>query len=217
MFFKCNYCDPSVKRGEKSIKSIDSKKDDFLQDQRGKYYHTNCYREYLSLKKKKKDDEIEVIIQSIKDSQLEKSQIQQNKRDFYKWIKSYYDTDLPAYFCIKISSIVSGKHEQIHSPVGYDILLDIYKHMERYLSKNATKKSFNSISSRMNYDLTVIISNLGDYKRFKNKQNEDMKFSKKIEEDIKKDRINRERIKRVQQKEEKDTFNIMDIMDDLLI
>jgi hypothetical protein len=215
LLYKCNYCDPKVKRGEKPIKSIDTDKDDFVKDEKGKYYHLDCYKLHLKKRKKKTDEEIEKLVAERLELQKNEMKEVESKERFYRWIMDYYNSDLPAYYCIKVNSIRKGNHEQVREPVDYDTLLDIYMHMANYLNKLAAKKQFKSIGSRMNYDLAVVIGNLGDYKRYKEKlkaqENEINEIHKRIAD---KNVVKKALIKKEESEEE---FNILDIMDELLL
>lgn len=216
MFYKCNYCDPKVKKGEKQIKSINTDKDEYIKDDKGKYYHLNCYKLHLKNRKKKSDEEIEEIVAKM--VELRKSELQEaeSKDKFYNWIKDYYNADLPSYFCIKVNSIRKGTHEQVKEPVNYETLLDIYMIMANYLNKLAAKKRFKSIAQRMNYDLAVVIGNLGDYKRYKNKVLEEESKVKMIDKSIDDNIAVKEALHKKEVSKE-DDFNIIDIIDELLL
>ncbi|MFC8685999.1 hypothetical protein [Brevibacillus porteri] len=216
MFYKCNFCDPSVKRGEKPIKTVNTEVDDFIKDDKGKYYHTNCFRMHLRSRKKMKDEEaIENLITERKKVQVDEIKEIRSRARFYEWIMEYYETDLPPYYCIKIDAIRKGKHEFLREQIDYDTLLDIYLHMASYLNKVAVQKQFNKVTSRMNYDLAVVIGNLGDYKRFKAKQSAQEADNITIEGKLKDSEVVRAALNRKESSESE--FNITDIMDELLL
>lgn len=210
MLVKCSYCDTKTKRGEKPVKSIDIEKDDFVKD-KGKYYHTNCYKKLLQ-KKKKSEPEIEQIIQEKKREQADEVKEKIQKDKFLTWIKNYYDSSLPSYFLKKVHSIRKGTYELVNEPIDYETLLDIYQLMANYLNKNAARKQFKSIVQRMNYDLAVVIGNYGDYKRYKEKQ---LLESKQKEEVIRK--IQEEMSRSNKKMNTNNEFSLSDVIDDILL
>lgn len=217
MLLKCNYCDPTVKRGEKQVKTIDTDLDDYIKDERGKYYHTDCYKLFLKIKKKKSDDEIIKIIKDRKEVQELEMKETISKDKFLKWIMNYYDSSLSGYFLKKLQAVRNGTYQGINEPIDYDTLLDIYIHMANYLNKNAIKRGVNSISNRMIYDLAIVVGNYGDYKRFRDKQRQNLIDTREIEENIERAKlIEKRKSQSVDMSKEKD-FNIADIIDDLLL
>lgn len=218
MNLKCNYCDPVFtkemkERGDKPIRSINTKTDDFVKDEKGKYYHNECYVLYLMNRKKINEED---AIQKLKEViNLNKNELNKlnYKNEFYTYIKEFYDTSLPAYYCTQISNIVSGKSNKVNEPIAYEVLLDIYKHMERYLKKNAMNKHFKNIGQHMNYDLAVVIGNYGDYKKFKAKQKQNQNDKVDILKSIK-EQVN---VNKIYKQKDSDNYSIMDDLDDLLL
>jgi hypothetical protein len=220
LFLKCNYCDPIAKKVKcdennpkngKQIKSINTEMDDFIKGDKGKYYHTQCYINYLT-KRKKSIIEIEEIIKERKI--IHQSEIDEaNKKDkFLRWIMEFYDGSLPSFYLKKLQSVRNGTHESINEPIDYVTLLDIYQYMANYLNKNAMKKNFEAVGQRMNYDLAVVIGNYGDYKRFKERQEKSSVEEAVIDKQLQQDN----KLKQKQIKQEKE-FDITDVIDDLLL
>jgi hypothetical protein len=214
MKYKCNYCDPVTKRGEQPIKSIDTDGDDFIKDEKNKYYHLECYKLHLKKRKKKSDEEISQIVSDrLKEQQVEIQEAKEKDR-FLTWIMDFYDGSLPSFYLKKLQSVRNGTHESIREPIDYATLLDVYGHMRNYLNKVAAKKQFNNITGRMNYDLAVVIGNYGDYKRYKERQSRSTIEESKIDNQLSMDK----KVKSVQQqKGKKDEFDITEVMDDLLL
>jgi hypothetical protein len=165
---RCQYCD------KPGFKSIDIEVDDYIKTLDKKYYHTNCYREYLN-KKGKLFEEISGEVQFLKEVMSKELQEEVEKDQFYKWIKEYYNATIPAYYAISITEVRNGTHKYSNEPIDYATLLDLFQHMGNYLNKNANKltsngREFKTISHRMNYDLVVVLGNYTDYKNYKAKE-----------------------------------------------
>lgn len=216
LFYKCNFCDPITKRGEKPVKSINAETDEFIKDDKGKYYHLSCYKKYLKDKKKLADIEIEKIINDCQEKR--KLEIKENKEKdrFLQWIMNFYDGSLPAYFMTKLQKVREGTHEGINEPIDYLTMLDIYQHMENYLRKLRAKKQIKNITQQMNYDLAVVIGNYGNYKKYKAKQEQnvvsknDINKQIEIEEKVNAIKNNKE------YKDDDSEFNLTDIIDELM-
>lgn len=223
MLYKCNYCDPTVKRGEKPIRSVDTEIQEHIKDDKGKYYHLECFRLHLINNKKIVDEE---VIGQIVSGLMAKTEIEvkesTEKDKFLKWVMDYYDGSLPAYFLTKLQSVREGKHESINEPITYETLLDIYQYMARYLQKIAATKKIDNVSQRMNYDLGVVIGNYGDYKKFKRKQQgfsiEKEEINKQIKVDNKLANIDKNKKNKGQPESDDDKdFDITDVIGELLL
>jgi len=216
MKLKCNYCDPTVKKGGKQIKSIDTERDDFIREpSTKKYYHTECYKLHLKNRKRMRDDEIQLLVSERLVAREQELKEAIEKDQFFQWMMDYYNANLPSYFYMKVNSIRTGKHKLIKEPVDYATLLDIYQHMANYLDKLALKKQL-SINDRMNYDLAVVIGNLGDYRRYKAKQLASEVESSDIEKRLE-DRKIIEQISKKHESNKRDEFDITDVIDELLL
>lgn len=204
------------KQGIKPIKSINTEKDEYIKDEKSKYYHSECYVNHLINRKRMNEDDAREKL-NIQMKLMEEEVKKQKERDgFYQWIMDYYESPLPAYFCIQVSKIVNGTHDRINEPIDYPVLLDIYKKMAVFLNKNATKKGITKIGQRMNYDLATVLGNYGDYKKYIEKQQQDEIEKKEVENKI----IESKRFnKHMEQKNEQrqDEFDLLDVMDDLLL
>lgn len=221
MLYKCNYCDPTAKRGEKPVKTVDIEVDDFIKDDKGKYYHLECFKLHLVKRKKIADqDEIDNIVSELVVKTAIEVKESREKDKFLTWIMDFYDGSLPAYFLKKLQEIRDGKHVSIKEPITYETLLDIYQYMARYLQKIAASKKIESISQRMNYDLAVVVGNYGDYKRFKQKQKGFSANKGEVERQIKVDEklteIAKQKGNEDQSNEDKE-FDITDVIGELLL
>lgn len=221
MLLKCNFCDPTLTKkdresGLKSTKSIDIDKDNYVKDEKNKYYHVECYTHHLIKRKKLSKEEAEEKTKEREDVLKEELEELKNKDKFYQWIKSFYDAALPAYYCTQISNIVKGEHEKTNEPIGYHILLDIYEKMRLYLIKNAAKKNFKTTGQRMNYDLAVVIGNYGDYKSYIEKQKSEVETTKTTTTTLSDQKKVSNALKKKEEKED-ENFNLYDVLDDILL
>ncbi|PKR83523.1 hypothetical protein [Heyndrickxia camelliae] len=221
MLLKCNYCDPKISKemkanGIKPIKTINTSSDQYIKDEKGKYYHVECYVQHL-IKKKYTEEEARKKLEER--MEITKNEIQEtlDRDEFFQWIKNYYDSSLPSYFCMKVSEIVKGTHDQVNEPISYVTLLDIYRTMAVYLHKNAMKKNFKKTGQRMNYDLAVVIGNYGDYKKYKERERQSNLSKIDIESKIHESKNYSNIIKKVNKKDKNDEFDLLDVMDELLL
>jgi len=217
MLYKCNFCDPKLTRemkeqGLKPIKTIDTDYDEYLKDEKGKYYHVDCYRQHLRKRKKMNEEDIELKVEE----RIEISKIEvlenEKKREFLNWVMDFYDGSLPTYFLKKLQMVREGTYEGLREPIDYETLTDIYSYMANYLNKIAAKKKLKS-AQRMNYDLAVVIGNYNDYKAFKERQKKNS--VDKVE--IDKHTAVTEKVKKAEKIKKKDEFDITDFMDELLL
>lgn len=223
MLLKCQVCDPTVTRkmrddGVKPIKTINTKVDEYVKDEKNKYYHAGCYVQHLIKKKKMSEEEANSKLnERICTTKKELKELEQ-KDEFYQWIKNYYDASLPAYFCTKVAEIVKGTHERVNEPISYEILLDIYKTMAVYLHKNANRNNIKKTKDRMNYDLAVVIGNYGDYKKYKMKEKQDSLSKIDVENKINDAKRYQDMIgDRVKQSKNDNDFELLDVLEDLLL
>jgi hypothetical protein len=202
--------------GVKPSKSINTETDDFVKDEKGKYYHINCFKGHLKKRLKKNDDEIDLLLQErIEITKLEVAEAKE-KDKFLKWIMDFYDGSLPTYFLKKLQSIRKGSYEGINEPISFETLLDIYMQMEKYLKKIALTKNISNVTQQMNYDLAVIVGNYGNYKKYKYKQQlENEKATKAIETIDEQKKIESAISKRKTSKD--DEFNLSDVVNEILL
>lgn len=201
--------------GIKPTKSINTEVDEFVKDDKGKYYHSNCYLKHLIKRKKISTEEAKNNLEVQKKIIEAELKEMKDKDRFYSWIKSFYESALPAYFCTKINEIIKGTHEKVNEPIPYHVLLDIYEKMEKYLRKNAVNKNFKNTGQRMNYDLAVVIGNYGDYKKYIEKQKIEIEKAKMATVTISDQKKIDTVIKKKESKDEE--FNLSDALDDLLL
>ena len=226
MLYKCNFCDPTAKvikdsegkriRQEKQVKTVDTSTGDFIRD-KGKYYHIECFKQHLSQRKKidtKQFDDI--VAQKLAETKVIVREAEE-KDNFLKWIMEFYDGSLPAYFLKKLQTVRDGNYEGLNESIDYSTLLDIYIHMERYLNNQAIKKGFNekNIAQRMNYDLAVVVGNYNDYKRYKERQRQEVASKTIVAKALTDQKRIEEKNKTISTK--KDEFNLSDVLDDLLL
>jgi hypothetical protein len=221
MKYKCNFCDPTVTKkmkeeGIKPTKSIDTEKDEFVKDDKGKYYHLECFKSHLTKRKKLSEDEIEELLLERLEITKQENKENEEKDNFLQWIMDFYDGSLPAYFLKKLQSVREGKYQGLNESIDYFTLLDIYQHLEKYLRKIAGQKNLKNVTQQMNYDLAVVVGNYGDYKRYKAKQ----VLEQDKTEVAKKTVSEQSKIKTALDKKKNndgDNFSLHDVMDDILL
>lgn len=202
--------------GMKPVKSIDTDKNQFIKDEKKKYYHTDCYKLHLAKRFKLTEEEIQQKLDERLEVTIKEVEEAAEKDLFLKWIMDFYDGSLPSFFLKKLQSVRDGSHEGINEPITYDTLLDIYKQMEKYLRKVAAHKNIKKVPQQMNYDLAVVIGNYGDYKKYISQQKLDIEKAanaiktvddqKKIETAITK-----------KKESDEQGFNLSDVLDDILL
>jgi hypothetical protein len=221
LLLKCNYCDPTItkimrEQGLKSTKSINPEFDEYVKDEKNKYYHVECYVQHLIKRKKIGEEEarekLKIQLELVK---VELKQME-DKDKFYKWIMNFYDSSLPAYYCTKITEIVNGQYEKVNEAISYEVLFDIYDKMANYLRKNAFKKNFQNIGQRMNYDLAIIIGKYGDYKKYIEKQKLEQETTNATNSTIQ-DQTKVNHVLKKKEVTENEDFNLSDVLDELLL
>ena len=212
MNFKCNHCDPTVRRGETPIKTVDTEKHAYIKDENKKYYHLECYRIHLSKKKKMSEEEIDTkVVERLKAQESEMKELEA-KNAFLNWIMNFYESSLPSYYMKKLKSVNEGTYEGLNEPIDYLTLLDMYEHLDNFLRKIAMKKRLKT-SAQMNYDLAVVVGKYGDYKRFKAKQQVNQVTEKEIDKQTNVD----QKVKQASKVEKKEEYDIADYMDELIL
>jgi hypothetical protein len=203
-------------QGLKSTKSINPEFDEYVKDEKNKYYHVECYVQHLIKRKKIGEEEarekLKIQLELVK---VELKQME-DKDKFYKWIMNFYDSSLPAYYCTKITEIVNGQYEKVNEAISYEELFDIYDKMANYLRKNAFKKNFQNIGQRMNYDLSIIIGKYGDYKKYIEKQKLEQETTNATNSTLK-DQTKVNHVLKKKEVTENEDFNLSDVLDELLL
>ena len=126
-------------QGVKPVKSIDTEKHEFVKDEKGKYFHAECYGYYLLEKKKMSVEEADHKVAERLLITKKEIREQEEKDKFLRWIMDYYDGTLPSYFLKKLKAVREGIYEGLNEPIDYATLLDIYQRMANYLNKIAAK------------------------------------------------------------------------------
>lgn len=88
------------------------------------------------------------------------------------WIfKTYNISFLPPYFYNKLSSIIDGSNEKVSRPIPVEDILDMWQKKIGYLDKiAATNKDKGKLiegASRVNYDLSILLSKYDSYLAWK--------------------------------------------------
>jgi len=204
------------KEGIKPIKSINTELDDYVKDINGKYYHSECYLLHLMSKKKLSEEKALQQLKERKYELKEEMQEMKDKDDFFNWIKDFYKTSLSSYYCSEIAKLTNGTHQKIYDSISYSTLLDIYQKMSNYLLKKASSLTFKSVNQRMNYDLAVVIGNYGDYKKYKERQTQIVENKNQVDRKIEDSKRYENSLKEREIKES-DNFDLVDIMDELIL
>jgi hypothetical protein len=196
---RCQLCDPPKQ------KTIDILKEDYIKTENKKYYHINCFRQYL-LGKKKSEEEIISIINFTQDIMQCEKKLEQDKDRLFVWMMDYYRVEVISTFVFKkIHDIVTGQSCLIKKSIPYEELLDI----------NALKKNFNDTDSRMHYDLAIVLNNYNKYKEYKEKQQDNSIEVKEIEKQIQNQKVTEEVIKNKDKNNQE--YNLADNLNDFLL
>lgn len=217
---KCKYCDKG-----KDTKSINIFDENYV-IQNGQYAHIDCIKIYEQNKKRGKriGEDLELFINKlIKETEVYKKDII-DREQLYDWIYNHYNVSvLNRYLCTKIAEINNGNFVGLREGISNEDLLNIFMKMQNYLDKLAYKKNkgknpFKDQTSRINYDLTIVVNNYDKYKQWKINQDklqiEERQQLNKIED---KKMYNNLLSKKQSSKKEKDNnqINVIDIIDEL--
>lgn len=134
------------------------------------YAHKRCFIEKKTSQKRNKwtmeqcNDWLEAV------GQKTKSKITQ--RYLTDWIFKTYDISfLPPYFYNKLASIIDGSNEKVSRPIPVEDILDMWQRKIEYLNKvaarNKDKGKLIEGASRVNYDLSILLSKYDSYLAWK--------------------------------------------------
>jgi hypothetical protein len=175
---KCQLC--------KEYVCIESDWDSILYSGKGAW-HIECFRKDLLKKNKSKKsmNEIELLVNHIRDeSQL----ILFNlviKNHLYKYLAEHYRVILlPNYFFTKAEQIFTGEWKDMSRPIYPEHLLEMFIRQQGFLDRIYHKEKMDG-TSRINYDLAVLISKYPKFLEWKEKT--------KIETKISMDRLEEEK------------------------
>lgn len=151
--------------------SIDGSKEKYAKWD-GRYFHIECLREDLGRRRAKySPDEIEDIIEQAINIVRIQERNNMFKEKLNRHILARYRENLPKYVFIRISSVVNGSMEGIYKPIPYEDLYYMYKKMDAYLDKIASKKTYDNKMSQALYELSVVASNHKKYLEWKREHN----------------------------------------------
>lgn len=173
---KCQYCD------EVGERSIELNKDDFVfeigkgKSSVKKFYHKDCYIEYLKQKKhltaEEIDDKIKLVSKEVEVYKYETK----IKNDFFDYVYDLYEvSNMPQYYYQRVDEVVCGVYKGMKEAISYEYLLEMYKRQTKYLNKIAEQKmlsgnGFRNNLSRAVFDLAVIVNKYDSFKKWKKKQ-----------------------------------------------
>lgn len=106
------------------------------------------------------------------DAAAHKTKARVTQRYLTDWIFKTYDISfLPPYFYTKLSSIIDGSNEKVSRPIPVGDILDMWQRKIDYLDKvAATNKDKGKLiegASRVNYDLSILLSKYDSYLAWK--------------------------------------------------
>jgi len=191
--------------------------DKFIVYKDDEYYHYDCFITFMNNKKRNKlsSEEIIDLAKKLQLQSNDKTKDIINKNHLYKYLQKRYDiVFLPSFVFIKFNDIFNGTYKNLSEPVEVEDLLDMWQRKESYLDKNYQWKLSKGESmdgmGRMFYDLSILMSKIGSYKKWKDEQkaNENMK-----EESIKENKLKIDYTKVYNKNNNK--INIEDILEEM--
>lgn len=224
---KCKCCGINFLYGEDKLTiqgfgktHIECYKDKLLENYTEEYVNDRI-NELINMEKEKKENRKIKNTNRLKESNELKEKEKQSKEMFVEYIKNIYDMTITGYMYIKLANINSGKYKGLKEGISYDDLFYMFKSKYNELTKiyqNNIAKGFNfkSNADRFNYDLAIIINKYDSYKRWKEKQKI---IQSEVEIQLNKDKeelkIDYSKISNNNKKENNNTYDIADILDDL--
>lgn len=224
---KCKCCGEYFLYGEDRLviqgfgkTHIECYKDKLLENYTEEYVNDRI-NELINMEKEKKENRKIKNTNRLKESNELKEKEKQSKEIFVEYIKNIYDMTITGYMYIKLANINSGKYKGLKEGISYDDLFYMFKSKYNELTKiyqNNIAKGFNfkSNADRFNYDLAIIINKYDSYKRWKEKQKI---IQSEVEIQLNKDKeelkIDYSKISNNNKKENNNTYDIADILDDL--
>ena len=211
---KCDIC-------KNPINIQDNSEDFFIikKEKNNKYYHTKCYIDKETTKKKNKKT-YEECIEYINKCRLNSQNIlhqQMLKDQLNDFVFDMYDVSfIPNYFYVKLESIFQGTYKGLKKPIPVEDLLDMWQQKKDYLNKLATKnkkkgKEIDGIT-RIYYDLSILLSKHDAYLQWKEKQKE-VSDSNNTNNNI--TSIDYSDIKRPINSNKKQNIDILDMLDEI--
>jgi hypothetical protein len=191
--------------------------DKFIVYKDDEYYHYDCFITFMNNKKRNKlsSEEIIDLAKKLQLQSFDKTKDIINKNHLYKYLQKRYDiVFLPSFVFIKFNDIFNGTYKNLSEPVEVEDLLDMWQRKESYLDKNYQWKLSKGESidgmGRMWYDLSILMSKIGSYKKWKDEQkaNEIIK-----EESIKENKLKIDYTKVYNKNNNK--INIEDILEEM--
>ncbi len=205
---KCQHCD------EKGHKTINMETDKFVVVKSGKvnkFWHFDCYVKHLQKKKKMEyEDALEMATISYENQSTEFL----SKSLFYQWLYEYHEASSFSSFVFKrIDEVISGCYKNLKEPISYEDLLTMYKKQADRLNAMAIKKSrtgtgFDDSSSRVLYDMAVLVGKYDSFKKWKQKQMLLAMEAEKSKEKLKEEVLDGKNIKVFKRKKIKDVDDI---------
>jgi len=174
---KCHFCK----------ENITLETDKFIVYKDDEYYHYDCFITFMNNKKRNKlsSEEIIDLAKKLQLQSNDKTKDIINKNHLYKYLQKRYDiVFLPSFVFIKFNDIFNGTYKNLSEPVEVEDLLDMWQRKESYLDKNYQWKLSKGESmdgmGRMWYDLAIILSLVGSYKKWKDTEEEKQKKIKAL-------------------------------------
>jgi len=182
-----------------------------------KYYHFNCAIEKQLYKKRNKLS-IEQLLDIQKQNKIE-LEYKITKDKLFRWLQNTYNTVvIPKYFYIKMDQIFNGTYKGLSKGIPPEDLLDMWKRkqneLDRINNSNNIKGKFLVGSSRIQYDLAILLSKYDSYLKWKENKKIIEQERQQIKEDFK-NKIDFHKVNTNTKKENNDSFNISDILDEI--
>jgi hypothetical protein len=146
------------------------------------YYHNDCFIESINEKRKKKltQGEIMVMMDMLQEKNKNKIKDIVDKNHLFEYVTRKYELIYkPKYIYIKFEQVFNGTYKNLSEVVSPEDLLDMWQRKESYLDKTYQWKvvkgeGLNGLN-RMWYDLAIVLSKVGSYRKWQDEQKKNEK------------------------------------------
>jgi hypothetical protein len=142
--------------------------------QKDTYFHCDCFVRSLVEKKKGgvSEEEAKEIAAGLKEESIKNTKELIIRNKLCKWLQRTYDiVFLPTYFFVKMDSVYNGTYKNLSEGVCAEDLYDMWQRKIDYLNKTAEWKNSRGEKmeglNRLWYDLAILMSKVGSYKKWK--------------------------------------------------
>ena len=152
-------------------------RDKFTLYNNNEYYHNDCFIETINTKRKKQlsQEEISTMIKELQEKNKDKIKDIIDKNHLFEYVTRKYELIYkPKYIYIKFEQVFNGSYKNLSEPVSPEDLLDMWQRKEGYLDRTYQWKIGKGEEmdglGRMFYDLSIILSKVSSYRKWKMSQ-----------------------------------------------